>query len=224
MKKTLVIILPVSVCLLLITAFLLFSGPSGALAYEGRHLSEWLLLVTSSSQQEGDHATRAVRQIGADALPFLEELVENAHFESFKVRVGKWFRRQEHPVHDIRRVVFGGYGTLGDVAEPSVPFLLEKLKHTEPTVRSTAAGALGWIGPSAGKAVPGLIALLNDDIGYVRRDAASALGKINAGTNDEAVINALKQALNDKDRQAQEYAKRALESVRQNADTPEAVE
>jgi HEAT repeat protein len=224
MRKTLIVTLSACVCLLLIVAYVVFPGPSGSLWYEGKHLSKWLPLVQSRTQQEREHAEHAIREIGVNALPFLEELVENTRFDSFKVRVGRWWRRQDSPVDEIRRMVFLGYGTLGDIAKPSVPFLLEKVKDNEPTVRSTAAGALGWIGPSASEAVSSLIALLNDDVGYVRRSAAIALGKICVGGNDAAVIDALNEALNDKDSDVQKYAERALESVQQNVVIPEEVE
>ena len=143
MRKPPVIIISVLVCLLVISVFVAFSWPSASLGYEGRHLSEWLLLVQSSSQQEREHAEQAVREIGVNTLPFLEELVENAHFDSVKVKVSKWVHREEFPVHEIRRMVFNGYGSLGEIAKPSVPFLLEMLKDGEPTVTITGDPSVG---------------------------------------------------------------------------------
>jgi HEAT repeat protein len=224
MPKKLITTLTLCVCLLLTLLFLLFLGSSNSLMYEGKHLSEWLLLVGSPSLDEREQAKHAVREIGPNALPFLEELVENAHDSSFTVKVGKWWHRQDSPVEVIRRKVFLGYKALGEIAKPSVPFLLEKLKDNEPPVRSTAAGALAKIGPSANEGVPSLIALLNDEWGYVRRDAASALGQICVNSNDAVVIDALNKALNDKDSNVQKVARRALESVQQNADTLEVIE
>jgi hypothetical protein len=57
MRKPLVIIISALVCLLLFVTFVAFSWPSGSLRYEGKHLSEWLILVQSPSQQESDRAT-----------------------------------------------------------------------------------------------------------------------------------------------------------------------
>jgi len=220
LRKRLFITTGVLLCLIVLLMYLVFSRLSGSLVYGGRHLAEWLVMAQSSSQQERDRAEQAVREIGPNALPFLEELVRSAHFSSFKVKLGKWIFRREFPVHDIRRLVFSGYGALADIAKPSVPRLLEMLKDSEPTVRSTAMGALGWIGPAAKEAVPDLITELRDDVGYVRRDAASALGRICAGSNDPLVIDALGESLNDRDSVVQEYAKRALESVQDDADAP----
>ncbi len=183
--------------------------------HEGKHLSEWLLLVHSPSLDEREHAKQAVREIGTDALPFLEELVENAHDSSFTVKVGKWWHRQDSPVDEIRRKVFLGYKALGEIAKPSVPFLLEELKDNEPPVRSTAAGALGWIGPSANDAVPSLVALSHDNIGYVRRSAVIALGSICVGSNNNTVVGVLTLALNDEDSDVQKWARRALDKVEQ---------
>ena len=212
----------VLLCLIVLLMYLVFSRASGGLFYEGRHLAEWLVMAQSPSQQERDQAEQAVRKIGSDALPFLEGLVQNAHLDSFKVKTRKWIFRREHPVHDIRLLVFIGYGELAEIAKPSVPRLLEMLKDSEPTVRSTAAGALGWIGPSADESVSDLIAVaLNDNIGYVRRDAASALGRICAGSNDPRVVEALTEALNDEDADVRKYAERSLKSARGDTESLE---
>jgi HEAT repeat protein len=221
MRRKLLIVTAIAACLILVLMFVVFSRPAGSLVYEGRHLAEWLPLVQSPSQQERDQAEQAIREIGTNALSFLEELVRNAHFNSFKVKTDKWIFREEHPVHEIRRMVFSGYGALGDIAKPSVPHLLEMLKDSEPTVRSTAIGALGWIGPAAREAVPDLIAQLDDNVGYIRRGAASALGRICAGSNDARVVQALTEALNDEDADVRKYAGRSLKSVRGDADSLE---
>lgn len=218
-RRVLPIVIILLICLASFFAFIVLSKPSGNPFYEGKHLSEWLLLFQSQSPPEKEQAMQAVREIGLDALPFLEELVQNADFDSFEVKTRKWIYRRKHPVHDIRLMVFNGYRILGPDAGPSVRPLSKMLKDSEATVRSTAAGALGWIGPGADEAVSDLIAVaLDDDIGYVRRDAASALGQICAGSNDARVVEALTEALDDEDTSVREYAGRSLKSVRGDAE------
>ncbi|MBN1126959.1 MAG: HEAT repeat domain-containing protein [Sedimentisphaerales bacterium] len=214
MQRKHIIIIAILACLLVVVVFSLFSRSSENLYYEGRHLAEWLGLAQSTSPQERSQAEQAIREIGPNALPFLEELVSNAYFDSSKVKVRKWIFRKEFPIHDIRRTVFVGYGALGGKARAAVPRLSKMLKDNEATVRSTAAGALGWIGPAANDAVSDLIDVLqHDSVGYVRRDAALALGQICADSNEESVIDVLEKALNDSDSIVKESAKRALEAV-----------
>jgi hypothetical protein len=214
LRKTLFIIIPILICIISFVVFAMFSDSSPSLYYEGKHLSKWLLLYQSpSSPHERDQAKQAIRQIGPNALPFMEKLVRDAHFDSFRVIKNKWIFRQDGPVHDIRRMVFNGYDALGDIAKPSVPFLLEMLKDSNPIIRSTAAGALGWIGFSEKKVADGLIVALHDEIIYVRRDAALALGQLFAGTNNARIIDELKKLLKDKSTIVQDAAKRTIESL-----------
>lgn len=171
------------------------------LTYEGRHLVDWLALMESSPsvQTELEYAQQAVREIGANALPLLEELVESVREDSFALKKERLLHMKTllQAREDNERKVLYAYEALGEKALPSVPFLMKKLKADEFWVRRTAAGALGMIGSSAQEAIPSLARSLDDEADFVRMLAAHSLGKICARSNDANTVEALETLLGD---------------------------
>jgi hypothetical protein len=75
-----------------------------------------------------------------------------------------------HAIHEL--------GTMGTLAKPAVPALMEASKKNDAKIRQSSLEALGKIGPAAAEAVPALAAALHDPDENVRRSAADALARI----------------------------------------------
>jgi vesicle coat complex subunit len=203
------------------------------LRYQGRHLETWLAMLESSSPAEIASAEQAVREIGIDALPLLENLIGDTPRDSqmtmtrkMKYYLTSMKRSPGFPAElildtisfrnkylDSRKKVLLAYKALGEKAVPSVPFLVGQLKADEMVVRVTAIGALGMIGLSAKEAAPGLILLLDDRIYMVRMHAAISFGRIYSHSNDANIVEALEKLLDDENSDVRMQADRAITSI-----------
>jgi hypothetical protein len=203
------------------------------LRYQGRHLETWLAMLESSSPAQIASAEQAVREIGINALPLLENLIGDTPRDSqmtmtrrMKYYLSSMKRSPGFPAElifdtmsfrnkylDSRKKVLLAYKALGEKAVPSVPFLVGQLKADEMVVRVTATGALGMIGLSAKEAAPGLILLLDDKSYMVRMHAAISLGRIYAQSNDANIVEALEKLLDDENSDVRMQADRAITSI-----------
>ncbi len=109
--------------------------------------------------------------------------------------------------------IFDKYGVVEKIVEigsPAVEPLIKTLKNDPDDVaRWVAAEALGNIGDN--RAVDPLIGtLMNDGHADVRWHAAEALGVL----GDDKAIKSLTDALKDRDKWVQDFAKSALEKIR----------
>jgi hypothetical protein len=110
----------------------------------------------------------------------------------------------------VRFYAVAAIGRIGAKARPGVDLLSKALQDKSWKVRRIAAEALASIGPSASAAVTPLIQALQDQDNneWVRSNCVIALGQI--APQSEAVIEALRSALNDKSEKVRESADRAL--------------
>ena len=115
------------------------------LRYQGRHLETWLAMLESSSPAQIASAEQAVREIGINALPLLENLIGDTPRDSqmtmtrkMKYYLSSMKRSPGFPAELIfdtmsfrnkylnsRKKVLLAYKALGEKAVPSVPFLEE---------------------------------------------------------------------------------------------------
>jgi HEAT repeat protein len=100
--------------------------------------------------------------------------------------------------------------SLGPVAKPAVPVLVDSLNDTNETVRVHAVGALGEIGIPATLVIPALAKALHDPAQTVRHRALSQFAF--SITPTDAVMPHLKQLAEDKDRSIATLANAALNS------------
>jgi HEAT repeat protein len=224
MKHKYVIVASLAIGLvILLIAFAIFLAPAGEPRHNGKSLSEWLELANSTSDAERVSALLAIREIGDKALPFLEELLQKDVEPGVIQNTLQDFSKEVDPIsmaaqaaslQHWRDMAFAGYRALGRLAQPSVPQLIVMLESDKPHIRSNAAGALGWIGAAARDAAPQLIVVLHsDNVPYVRRDAAASLGRLATHSEDEEIISALRQALNDPDASVRQFAQYSLERI-----------
>lgn len=229
-------ILAASIVVLLVVFGFLSWSRNKDLTYEGRHLVEWLAMLESSSPAQIASAEQAIREMGINALPLLEDQIGDTPRDSqmtmtrrMKYKLSSMKRQPGLPAELIldtisfrnkylesRKKVLLAYKALGEKALPSVPFLVGQLKADEMVVRVTATGALGMIGLSAKEAAPGLILLLDDKYYQVRLNAAMSLGRIYAQSNDANIVEALDKLLDDENKEVREDTNSAIGAIRGN--------
>jgi HEAT repeat protein len=98
--------------------------------------------------------------------------------------------------------------TLISIGRPAIPQLLQIVENSTGEVRRGAAFALAGIYPSRRVASPPLLKMMNDPEPALREQAIETLTAIHA--SDEAVIRAMKNALQDSDANVRQAATRAL--------------
>ena len=123
------------------------SAQSAEPVYNGKPLSEWLLLNAARD----DSATEAIRQIGTNAIPTLLDLLSTTEWNKKRVvskLKSKGFRKEFLGRHaeteDIRTVAVDGFKILGTNAESAIPQLTKLLHESEP--RLEVAYTLAGIG------------------------------------------------------------------------------
>lgn len=102
-------------------------------------------------------------------------------------------------------------GLMGQRAVGSLPMILILLSDPNPDVRARTMRTVIEIAPRSPLTVKGLLTLLKDDDGLVRADAAAVLPR--ALDASPEVIDALEQALNDKDIRVHDAALEAKRRV-----------
>jgi HEAT repeat protein len=113
---------------------------------------------------------------------------------------------------DARRRACEVIASLGPVARPAVPRLVEASKDPDEVVRGRAVAALGSIGLPAAQVVPALIAALGDPAPGVRY---TAVLQFSFAQVPEAAIPALTTRLGDEEKSVAGLAERALAAARQ---------
>lgn len=113
--------------------------------------------------------------------------------------------RADQPTY-LRREAVGGLGYVPSwEAEEAIGVLIGALGDPSPRVRENALGGLGAHGARARRAVPVILRSLGDPDRGVRYTACAVLGRVlppeSRGAEREAVVAALKDALDDSDPQ-----------------------
>ncbi|MGI9242586.1 MAG: HEAT repeat domain-containing protein [Verrucomicrobiales bacterium] len=163
---------------------------SQASAQDFEALSVELLSGDRESRRE---AALQLQEIGADALPALQALIEALGDDDEQVAarsvmaVASMGPAAEAAIPALiqsmdtqrrrydEQVVFRSAFALGQIGVPAVGALREALKSPVEGQRSGAAQALQMIGTPAAAAIPELVTALHDDESEVRRPAADAL-------------------------------------------------
>lgn len=197
--------------------------------YDGRHLSEWLvLLITSNkpgSEQIGsnDPATRAIISIGTNGLPYLLQAIvfDESSFRSkaavqqlmmkipFLDDIGL-LRNWAYNVDKAKRAhgAMRAFEILGPRAAPAIPELARlAASHTNFTAHA-AVSALGDIGPEG---QPVLVALITNRPFAARALAISCLAP---GEHATASVALLVDCLNDPDTSVVRATARALGRIK----------
>jgi hypothetical protein len=160
--------------------------------YEGRRLTEWLqeLDKTPFTKESRDQAIEAVRHIGTNAIPFLEQLLRpdpwwkqkfielSRKSPKVRLRLTRAARRQ--------RLAVRGIEALGPLAKPLIPMMIELLKEGDVSSKVTAMVSLPQIGSAA---VTSLIEALTNANPEVRVAVVACLRSL--GTNTPAAVHAL---------------------------------
>jgi hypothetical protein len=116
------------------------------------------------------------------------------------------------PDAEVRKYAARTFVHMGPMGEAALPKLTDLLRDDVPEVRSLAAGALASVERRKERAVPLLVGMLKDPEPLVRRRIANLLGEFG---ESEEVVPALKEALNDEDKQVRVEAAAALERIEQ---------
>jgi len=144
-------------------------------SFQGTPLKTWLTHYAFSSQSS--EADEAIRQMGAQTLPFLVEMIKATDSRS-KLALTQLaeqldlFNIEFIPAEERHRRALAAFRALGPVARPAIPDLMNCLRADQ--TREAATSALGAIG--AGSVAP-LAKALGDSSGGVRASAARALGE-----------------------------------------------
>jgi HEAT repeat protein len=136
-----------------------------------------------------------------------------------KIAIPQLINIWQNPNEDkiIRRYAVWALGEMGSSAKVAVPQFTYALQDIDAVVRQNAAYALGNIGAEAQTSVPELIAALketNQSV-EVRRNVVKALGKIGkldvvAKNSKDKIVDALIEALKDKDTEVRRRTAEAL--------------
>jgi HEAT repeat protein len=143
--------------------------------YQGTPLKEWLPRYDSASQAA--QTDEAVRQMGAQSLPFLLEMLDAADSpakEALADIADEFDLRhfQYVPAQPQHRWALAAFRSLGPAAAPAIPELLRLLRNEQ--TRRNAEIALGSVGSPA---IAPLTRALGNSRPKVRAAAAVALGE-----------------------------------------------
>ncbi len=180
-----ILLLLLGLCLIICARYAFRSRPPDP-SYNGRPLSEWLLLYGRSnghlqSDAVSQEAAMAIRHIGTNALPLLlawsdyEPPMLRYHLTTFAQKMPSWLQRSR-PMQRLytnleaderSRYAVYAFAALGQTASPAIPELARRAsrpRHPIPSIRRDHAMlALGYIGKPA---VPTIAILLaNPDNG-----------------------------------------------------------
>jgi hypothetical protein len=138
-------------------------------------------------------AEAAVRTMGADAVSYLRNLIDERESRLVRLRriIYRTFKIKELDRSEGDRLARLGLGLIGPDAAPAVEALLQRLEQ-EPVL---TCWALGQIGPAAQSAVPALRSGLTNTTTTVRRPCVYALAQIM--TNHQDLIPILVKQLDD---------------------------
>jgi hypothetical protein len=148
-------------------------------ADEKRSSTEWLDQLYSQNPKEVDAATRHLTELGARALPAIQETLHNPHAEAERLKAA-----------------LKACGILGRTAAPIVGDVAEVL--LEPGLTAEAAVALSYMGREAFS--PLRKALISEDP-IVRRESLRSIGKLKerAPLDTQLVLPLLVAGMKDRD-------------------------
>ena len=125
-------------------------------SYDGKYLEHWLIQLQSLSSLERTTAERAVREIGADAVPTLTAWLthQDSEFEKRFVSLLRKFgviQRDWRSENYYRSKAMCGFEVLGNEAASALPDLRQLIQ--EPEYASDAAFALLQVSPTEAERV-----------------------------------------------------------------------
>jgi HEAT repeat protein len=187
-------------------------------SYNGRPLSEWLLVLEEGHTMSGEPveaptAEEAIRQIGTNGIPTLIDLLGVYDKWSANKVLSKlhnkdltaWFKYEENifsSCENIRKLGLRGFSILGTNAECAVPQITKMLAYSDEAPRALLA-----VGP---KGFSALTNAMNDPNLSVRDGLIRALGK-GGGGDPEVIKQLLVNALKDPDTLVRLHAAELLE-------------
>ncbi|MBI3416129.1 MAG: HEAT repeat domain-containing protein [Verrucomicrobia bacterium] len=151
--------------------------------YNGKHASEWAREYVWHFQPEAEDA---LKQLGADATPFLLPYVDKRDSLLNSLHCGLWTKLPSNirtnipePIlaWRIRLHALAAFQKFRSISRPAIPELIQRLNSKDYVVRYKCIDALGVLGPEAKEAVPALRALLKASLAE-RVYAAIALWEI----------------------------------------------
>ncbi len=141
--------------------------PSPEPVYQGRTLTEWLLLAANFNAPTNaaipsptvDEARLAIRQIGSNGVPNLLRMVRARDLPVKTNLLGQLERLKLLPTHYTTAVELNnrgryGFRIMGREAASAVPELINLVDHGAPDMALNAVYSLSCIGPSARAAGP----------------------------------------------------------------------
>jgi HEAT repeat protein len=181
----------------LVVAALLIAGyvalrPHGApdRVYKGKPVSQWVdvcIEKPANTFNTNEAAFQPVREIGADAVPYLVKAIEGKQgLRGTKFYNSVWKHlptviEKKLPIpkdsESIRIRAYWTLGALGPVAKPAVPALIREF-NTNNTMFDFARAALTTLGPDAKEAVPMLTNALHGPDGMLKWNAGRVLAKV----------------------------------------------
>jgi HEAT repeat protein len=204
--------------LVVVASALLWAGRSREPSYQGKRLSQWMDVLAHSSDAPDNpprkQATKAIRHIGTNALPFL--LAEMKYKESPFDKALFWLNQKqafkeftvvtEHEHVDRAQWAFRA---LGPAAKPAIPALTAMLNG--PSAWGYEVAPLAAIGPAS---LPTFTNALTNQNPLIRMRALSGLGEMEgqAETSVPAIVGFLK----DPDKGVQLCAVSALAHIHKN--------
>ena len=176
--------------LLLILSVSVFAQPRQAKSNLSRSsVRDWASRVMSNDAKIRTTAQAALVHDAGRSLPLLKRFLnsdnENLHLETFEL---------------IRRI-----------GPPTIPLLLELLRHEQVSFRRFAADAFIDLAPDTASIQPALRRALHDEDSMVAGDAARALGAL--GHRASPSVRALVKALSHEEPHVRIYAAEALASI-----------
>ncbi len=141
-----------------VAAVFVFRHSGGEPSIRGRGLTEWgmLSLCTSNGSPESLEATRAIRDIGTNAIPFLLRFIEGKPTAKDKVadflrtkglpKLADWLGGGAQGRSVWMSAPIGIFGILGTNAQSAAPKLAELIDRFSPENASIAAAVLAHLG------------------------------------------------------------------------------
>ena len=166
-------------------------------------------------------ATNRIRQIGAEAVPILIEVLNEEEDEYTRASAIWLLSEIGQPLDLVAHALIGSLGdgdqhvsqtaasALISLGEPVVNSLIHALEHTSTTVRIQATYALGEIGQPIEKIMPPLINNFDDPEWNVRRVSVRALLDIG-----QPAVPLLTEALEKGNKETQRVARIALDQMK----------
>jgi len=166
-------------------------------------------------------ATNRIRQIGAEAIPILIEVLNEEEDEYTRASAIWLLSEIGQPLDLVAHALIGSLGdgdqhvsqtaasALISLGEPVVNSLIQALEHTSTTVRIQATYALGEIGQPIEKIMPPLINNFDDPEWNVRRVSVRALLDIG-----QPAVPLLTEALEKGNKETQRVARIALDQMK----------